>query len=218
MFVNSVEHDQPTEGRVMLFDSDRARGADRLRPDAYAPVKGCVYALDECDGHLIASVNSAVVVFKYESGADNDGALQSVFVWNHDYLVTSLAVHGTRIFDGDAVHSVSALDLTRASGQAKLKTVARNYGPLWPVALGAWDKDTVIGSNVCFLCSLYGGIELTPLQADLNLFSFSLQNNGRQTLLERDGMFNVDDIVNKFLPGTSSSGLCVMITANMSAA
>ncbi|KZV68820.1 hypothetical protein PENSPDRAFT_609570 [Peniophora sp. CONT] len=184
MFVNSVEHDQPTEGRVMLFDSDRARGADRLRPDAYAPVKGCVYALAECDGHLIASVNSAVVVFKYESGADNDGALQSVFVWNHDYLVTSLAVHGTRIFDGDAVHSVSALDLTRASGQAKLKTVARNYGPLWPAALGAWDKDTVIGSN-----------------ADLNLFSFSLQNNGRQTLLERDGMFNVDDTINKFLPG-----------------
>lgn len=148
MFTNTVEHDEPTEGRVMLFDCDRARATDRVSPDAYAPVKGCVYALTECDGHLIASVNSAVVVFQYVPGADSNGTLQSVFIWNHDYVVTSLAVRGTRIFDGDAVHSVSALDLTRASGQAKLKTVARNYGPLWPTALGAWDSDTVIGSNV----------------------------------------------------------------------
>lgn len=47
--------------------------------------------------------------------------------------------------------------------------------------------------------------ELTVIQADFNLFSFSIQDHGRQTLLERDGMFNVDDQINKFLPGT----LCV---------
>lgn len=149
MFDKSVENDQATEGRVMLFDSDRARVTDRITPDAYAPVKGCVHAVVQCDGHLVATVNSAIVVFKYVPGAGNDGALQSVFVWNHDYLVLSLAVHGTRVFDGDGVHSVSALDLTRVSGQTKLKTVARNYSPLWPVSLGAWDKDTVIGANVC---------------------------------------------------------------------
>ncbi|VDB85583.1 unnamed protein product [Peniophora sp. CBMAI 1063] len=185
MFTHSVERNEPTEGRVLLFDSDRPRATDRLKPDAHAPVKGSVYALEECDGHLIAAVSSAIVVFKYNRAEGPDGSLQSVFVWNHDYIVASLAVHGSRIFDGDAVHSISALDLTRISGQTKLKTVARNYSPLWPKALGAWDKDTVIGAN-----------------ADFNLFSFSLHNNGRQTLLDPDGMFNIGENVNRFLPGT----------------
>jgi DNA damage-binding protein 1 len=61
-------------------------------------------------------------------------------------------VSGRRIFDGDALHSVTVLDFEHKEGDdPKLRTVARNFGPLWPSALGAWSDDTVIGANVCFI-------------------------------------------------------------------
>ena len=49
----------------------------------------------------------------------------------------------------------------------------------------------------------------------MNLFSFSLQKNGTRTMLERDGMYNVDDMVNKFLPGKLTVFqfmICILLT------
>ncbi|KAI0027623.1 mono-functional DNA-alkylating methyl methanesulfonate N-term-domain-containing protein [Vararia minispora EC-137] len=182
MFNKEIVHDEPTSGRIILLLPGRDDG---LALESETSVNGCVYALLCVEGHLVAAMNSAVMVFNFDNST-----LEHVYTWNHDYIVTSLASHGRRIFDGDAVHSVSALDLEIGEDMrhASLKTVARNYGPLWPNALGAWSEDTVVGSNT-----------------DLNLFSFSVQKNGSQTVLERDGFFHADDVINKFITGSLHS-------------
>jgi DNA damage-binding protein 1 len=79
----------------------------------------------------------------------------------------------------DAVHSLTVLKIGDGS---RLETVARDYGPLWPISLKAVDRNTLIGANV-----------------ECNLFSFKVS---RQTgRLENDGMFYIDDQVNSFVNG-----------------
>lgn len=75
---------------------------------------------------------------------DESTKLTRVYRWNHNYFVTNLAVHSDRLIAGDALSSVSVLKL-----QGKeLRTVARDYAPLWPVAVEATRNNGVIGSNV----------------------------------------------------------------------
>jgi len=41
----------------------------------------------------------------------------------------------------------------------------------------------------------------------MNMFSFSVQKRDGQAILERDGFFHVDDVVNVFIPGSPSPPL-----------
>jgi DNA damage-binding protein 1 len=45
---------------------------------------------------------------------------------------------------GDAIGSVTFLKLDGA----RLETVARDYGPLWPACLQLWGDRSIIGANV----------------------------------------------------------------------
>jgi len=56
------------------------------------------------------------------------------------------------LFVGDAICSVSIIDLVEAEGgDMRLESVAKDFSPLWPVALESLDKDTIIGANVSWL-------------------------------------------------------------------
>ena len=56
---------------------------------------------------------------------------------------------GSRLFVGDAICSVSVIDLVEAEGgDMRLESVAKDFSPLWPVTLESLDKDTIIGANV----------------------------------------------------------------------
>jgi DNA damage-binding protein 1 len=66
--------------------------------------------------------------------------------WDHNYFVTNLISRDGRIFLGDAISSVSILELSDAT----LKTIARDYGPLYPVAIESTGTDGVIGADVSF--------------------------------------------------------------------
>jgi DNA damage-binding protein 1 len=69
--------------------------------------------------------------------------------WYHNYLVTSLVARGSRLFAGDAICSVSVIDLIEAEeGEMRLESVARDFSPLWPVTIESLDRDTIIGANV----------------------------------------------------------------------
>ncbi len=65
--------------------------------------------------------------------------------WNHNYLMTSLGSTGDHVFAGDQISSVSLLQV----GDNRFQTVARDYGPRWPVSVEAIDEKNVIGANVC---------------------------------------------------------------------
>ena len=71
--------------------------------------------------------------------------LEEVSTWNHNYFVTNLVFDGTHLLVGDAISSVSALKWNE--DREKIETVARDYGPLWPVAIEATGKG-IIGANV----------------------------------------------------------------------
>lgn len=42
-------------------------------------------------------------------------------------------------------------------------------------------------------------------QSDCNLFTYSVQRGEAKTTLERDGFWNLGEVVNKFVTGTESS-------------
>lgn len=69
--------------------------------------------------------------------------------WNHNYAVISLVAHGHTITIGDAISSVSVLEVVGM----RIRSIAQDYGPLWPVAVEALPGNGVIGGNVSH-CSI----------------------------------------------------------------
>jgi DNA damage-binding protein 1 len=64
-------------------------------------------------------------------------------------VVTSLVARRSRLFVGDAICSVSIIDVVEAeAGEMRLESVAKDFGPLWPVTVESLDQDTIIGANV----------------------------------------------------------------------
>lgn len=123
--------------------------------------------------------------------------LHKVAEWNHGHYITSLVSRGNILMVGDAISSVSLLKL----GDTQLETVARDYGSLWPVCLEPLDDKSFIGVNVGSDFRFRKTYLLLGIQSDLNIFSFTLQETELQTTLERDGGYNMNDMVNKFISG-----------------
>lgn len=87
-----------------------------------------------------------MVVFRLERSRDASEQLQltEVTKWDHNYFLTSLVVHNDRLVVGDVMHSVAILQLA----EDRIHTIAKDYSPLLPVALGTTDGSSVIGANV----------------------------------------------------------------------
>jgi len=137
---------------------------------------------------LAVAVNSSVMIFRIVVTSDVSTtpsfSLHKVADWNHNYFVNSLVSRGSTLVLGDAISSVAFLKLDGT----RLGTVARDYGPLWPICLQLWSEKSIIGAN-----------------SDHNLFSFTLEESELETALKRDGSFYINDTVNKFIPGTLTS-------------
>jgi DNA damage-binding protein 1 len=79
----------------------------------------------------------------------NDGSvptytLKKLAEWNHNYLVTSLVSFGDHVVAGDHISSVSLLKIIKD----EVVLEARDYGPLYPVAVEALDSKSLICANV----------------------------------------------------------------------
>lgn len=77
-------------------------------------------------------------------------SLKKLAEWNHNYLVTSLGSFGDRVVAGDQISSVSLLQIT----DNQIGVEARDYGPLFPVAVEALDSKNLICANVCLFTLL----------------------------------------------------------------
>lgn len=62
--------------------------------------------------------------------------------------MTNLTSVGNHIVVGDAMNSVSILIIQ----DEKLQTLARDYAPMWPIAVEAFDENNVIAANVSNFC------------------------------------------------------------------
>ena len=93
---------------------------------------------------LLDSELFQVSVYKVDTAG-----FQKVAHWNHSYLVTSLVARESRLFVGDAICSVSVIDVIGTDGgEVRLESIARDFSPLWPMSIGSVDHDTMIGANV----------------------------------------------------------------------
>ncbi|KAG6831954.1 hypothetical protein H0H92_006555 [Tricholoma furcatifolium] len=190
---------EPNEGRLLIL-SAKPPAEQTKTPQlqlsllAATEVKGCTYAISIINDMIVAAVNSSVMLFKLNSSGDIN-TLDLVSEWNHNYLVASLATYGNRIVVGDQVSSVSLLEVV----DGKIQNLARDYGPRWPVAVEAVDKNSIIASNF-----------------DSNLLTLKLTRTLGRSSLECDGNYYVADFVTKFIRGslTSSSSKNMDIEAS----
>ncbi|KAF4605198.1 hypothetical protein EYR40_003981 [Pleurotus pulmonarius] len=175
---------EPTGGRLYAFAVSYQQSTMQISVLASEEVNGCVYAVSVVGNLIAAAVNSTVMLFKLEALDDKEAAsytLKKLDEWNHNYFVTSLVSFDNQLILGDQISSIS---LVLVEGE-KLKSMAKDYAPLWPVSVEASTKDTIIGSN-----------------DTLNLFTFSVCRTPRRTTLERDGSFYLGDLVTKFIRGS----------------
>ncbi|CDO76087.1 hypothetical protein BN946_scf184649.g13 [Trametes cinnabarina] len=183
------EEREPSHGRLVLFSLSSVDGSRLLSVLASQDVKGCVYALAHVAENVIAAaINTSVMLFKIRETALGDIsplALDKAAEWNHNHFVINLIWDGQYLLVGDAISSVSVLRV--ADDATRLESVARDYGPLWPVAIESTGNG-IIGAN-----------------SDCNLFSFTLQRGPQRSVLEKDGVYHIDDVVNKFIRGALSS-------------
>ncbi|KZT28894.1 hypothetical protein NEOLEDRAFT_1239376 [Neolentinus lepideus HHB14362 ss-1] len=189
--VNLRDEKEPTSGRLLLLCSDV--GSERVASNrslylaAASQIKGCISALAKTGDMIAAAVNSAVVLYRLEPSTTGilTHDLEYVNEWNHDYVLSSIVPGLNGLVISDAISSVSILDVK----DSKLQRRAKDYSPLWPVAIQAMDDKSVIAANV-----------------DCNLYTFSLQREQQgRMVLQKDGAFHLGDLVNKFIPGSLSS-------------
>ncbi|KAL5524495.1 hypothetical protein ACEPAF_9635 [Sanghuangporus sanghuang] len=168
---------EPSRGRLLIFSTGTG-GRQYPHLFAAAQTKGAVNALACVEGKLVAAINTSVEIFNLMSEAEIK--LERQTGWNHNYLVIAVAVVDNQIVVGDAVSSLAILKLEKD----KLETIARDYSPLWPLCIGLFDQQTIVGAN-----------------SDSNLFSYKLFQRGGKVLLEQNGLYNIDETVNKCVAG-----------------
>ncbi|KAI0647974.1 CPSF A subunit region-domain-containing protein [Trametes meyenii] len=183
------EEKEPSRGRLVVFSLASSEGVRSLSILASQDVKGCVYTLARVsDDVIVAAINTSVASFRIRDNGPGEAsplALEKVAEWNHSHFVTNLVWDGQYLLVGDAISSVSMLKVVE--GGQRLESIARDYGPLWPVSIESTGNG-VIGAN-----------------SDCNLFSFVLQTGGQRAVLEKDGEYHIDDVVNKLIKGALSS-------------
>ncbi|KAH9924683.1 CPSF A subunit region-domain-containing protein [Epithele typhae] len=183
------EETEPSHGRIVVLgvSSHSPRSLEVL---ASHEVYGAVYTIEPISDALFAAGSGPlyVTIFRIEESAAGETMTHSVTKvaeWNHNYAVTQIAFDGTYLLVCDAISSVSVVQWNEE--REKIECVARDYSPLWPMSI-ATSEDGVIGSN-----------------SDCNLFSFVLQSHGQRKILERNGIYFIDDVVNKIIPGRLTS-------------
>ena len=83
-------------------------------------------------------------------------ALHRVTEWNHSYLVSNIVTSGERLLVSDYLNSVSVLKFKDES-KTRLETVARDYTPLMPLTIEAFEEKSILGADVSALRILLRG-------------------------------------------------------------
>ncbi|KAF8630852.1 hypothetical protein AX17_005211 [Amanita inopinata Kibby_2008] len=184
------EETEPIHGRILVFatmsaDPGPKQFGMQLSLLSSASVKGCVYSLATVDNSVVAAVNSSVELYQLgisdEDTSTRAYTLKHLAAWNHNYIVANLATFGNYILVGDQISSISLVKVIDNT----LKSVARDYGPLWPISIDASSETDIIAANDA-----------------LNLYTFALSCQTGRTILERNGNWHLADLVTKFIRGS----------------
>ncbi|KAK0199472.1 hypothetical protein DFS33DRAFT_1388417 [Desarmillaria ectypa] len=128
----------------------------------------------------------AVSLYRFTQNDSKHSAfsLSKLSVWNHNYIVAIVVARGEDcLVVCDGIQSVSLLQVTPGPW-SRLDMIARDYEPLWPLAVETCEGKGIIGASDAF-----------------NLFSFSLDAVHARPVLKRDGFYRIGDLASKFLQG-----------------
>ena len=81
---------------------------------------------------------------EWSHSRDSSPVLEQAYQWDHNYITLNLVARGDYLIVGDAINSVALLEIEGT----KLKCTARDYSPLWPVAIDGSAKGDIVGANV----------------------------------------------------------------------
>ncbi|KAG7445774.1 uncharacterized protein BT62DRAFT_969553 [Guyanagaster necrorhizus] len=178
----------PTRGRLIVLAADKSGPEATLSFVTSVEISGCPYSLATTTGGLIAAaVNSSVSLYRLAQNESEPStfSLSKLSVWNHNYIVANVVARGEDCLVAcDCIQSVSLLQITPGP-RSRLDMIARDYEPLWPLAVETCEGKGIIGASDA-----------------LNLFSFSLDMVHARPVLKRDGFYHVGDLVSKFLRGS----------------
>ncbi|CAA7261433.1 unnamed protein product [Cyclocybe aegerita] len=189
--IYNAEENETSAGRLLIFTVTIASGkqsAMELSLVTTVDVNGCVFALRTVEERVVAAVNSSILLYRLEVSEEETPAPTFAFKklaeWNHNYMVTSLSSFDDHIGAGDQISSVSLLKVV----DKRLISMARDYGPLYPMAVEALSTKSLICAN-----------------DTLNIIVFELTKNVRGEALEQVGNYHLADMVSKFIRGSLSS-------------
>lgn len=83
------------------------------------------------------------MLYKVE-GTEKQVSMTQSTVFNHNYLITTLVSRENQLLVGDALTSISLLELK----DSHIEPIAKDYGSLWPTCAELLDDNTIIGGNV----------------------------------------------------------------------
>lgn len=135
----------------------------------------------------------------YKISEDSSGNIQAKIhdSWDHNYVVTNLVSSGDSLLVGDVIHSISVLELK----DGRLHIKARDHSALWPFRIQSLDDGGIVVGNVSVLLSIPISFLTQLTKVDRALTTFRSQNSDNRMILERDGSYNLHELVTKFIPG-----------------
>lgn len=122
-------------------------------------------------------------------------------------MVVHLATFDNYVLVGDQISSISLVKVI----DKQLRSVARDYGPLWPVSVDASSETDIIAANVRWIDYCMRSSENNySVQDAYNLYTFALSRQPTRAMLERTGNWHLGDFVTKFIRGIVSH--CILLS------
>ncbi|KAL0476643.1 DNA damage-binding protein 1 [Acrasis kona] len=184
-----AEEDEPTKGRVLVFEA-RDNGAQVvLALQAETEVKGPALALQPFHQKLIVAVGGKILLYRFEQ--DEDGTQVKELLLEHvcrGSRVTTLTLQsrGDFILAGDIMKSVSLLNYKPLDGT--IEEIARDYGCTWLSTTEMLDDDHFLYADSTFnICTLQKNHDAVSDEAKRSLVMV--------------GKYHLGDFVNKFAHG-----------------
>ncbi|KOS15779.1 uv-damaged dna-binding protein [Malassezia pachydermatis] len=176
--------DQPTStsGRLLLMPCE-AYGA-AWTPTYALDVPGAVHGLAFVRGFLVAAVHTRVHTY-----AITPDSLAVRAQWGCAYLASCLVASGTNIVLGDAMHSMTILDV---DDEGELHECARDMDPYWTTAVAAYNpaQQQYVGADIAmnvFLAERVTYEAKAPMPSPWS------------HVMRRSASFHYGDLVNKFV-------------------
>lgn len=211
-YINPAE-DEPTKGRILIFDIDADRRITQVVDESTNQTKGAVMCLSTLQSgsinKLVAGIGSKVAIYNIEAG-DVGGSMKLVVECiHHGFIVTvNIRVRGDLILVGDILKSVTLLQYkppsqdemestdtsapSSSTQQGTLVEVARDFSSHTMRGLEFWDEDLILFTED------FGNIFVMRRQLDAST------DEERAKLLAR-AEFHVGDYINVFRKGSLDS-------------